>query len=315
MTTQGKNATILTQFGAEGNSTFPTEPINAYSLAYSPSASCLFSATGQGIIRTNVDGSDARVILDDEDGGSGSIMSVTVAEREQKIYYGTLFEGLIKKANFDGSNVQLVRNVSQGLNYNIIPSYVPANFYPAGIVVDEDRGWLYWSASQGDDDGSIRRVPLSSPGGEEQVLAIGINYPTQLRIIGVSLYWAERGRWNTSPTAIKYLDRDISLLPSSTLPATPVPTGTLFGSSQSPLFFETDYTGDKQTLSIQSFVVHRGGGEQKVWFVVQSSGRTVFGKLVEVIWRGSGDGRGPVFRVLNAEAGDVGVPIGMEALL
>jgi len=91
-----------------------------------------------------------------------------------------------------------------------------------------------------------------------------------------------------------------------------MPTGTLISSSQSPLFFENDSTGEKQTLAITSFVVCRNEVEQKVWFVVNSAGRTVFGKLVEVVWRGSGEGRGPIFEVLNDNTEDVGVPVGLE---
>jgi hypothetical protein len=312
LSTKGTNATTLTQFGPASNGTNVVEPVGAYALAYSTSTSFLFSATGQGIIRTNVDGSDAKLILNDDDSASSQIVSITVAEKEAKIYYGNLYTGLIQKADFDGRNVELVRNVSQGLDYDVIPSYVPANFYPGGIVVDEARGWLYWSAVHGDDDGSIRRAPLNGEG-EEQVLVSGINMPGQLRINGDNFYWVERGRWNTSPTAIKYLDRHLSQLPSTpTSPNIPVPTGTLIDSSQSPLFFENDYTGEQQALSIRSFVSYNNGVELTLWFVVESSGRTIIGKLVQANWRGSGGSRGPVFKVLNADTKDVGVPIGLE---
>jgi hypothetical protein len=313
LTTQGTYATTLTQFGAS-NATDLERPIGAYALAYSASTQFLFSATGQGIIRTNVDGSNASVILFEniEDSSDSQIFSITVAEKERKIYYGTFFSGLIKKADFDGGNVEVVRNVSQGLDYSIDPSYIPANFYPGGVVVDEARGWLYWSAVRGDDDGSIRRAPLNA-NGEEQVLASGIDLPGQIRIKGDSLYWAERGQWSTSPTAIKYLDRYLSQLPSTpTTLNTPVPTGTLISSSQSPLFFENDSTGERETLGIQSFVAYDNGYELTVWLVVESSARTMFGKLVQVNWRGSGDGRGPVFKVLNGDTKDVGVPVGLE---
>jgi hypothetical protein len=202
--------------------------------------------------------------------------------------------------------------VSQGLDYSIDPSYTPANFYPGGIVVDEARSWLYWSAVRGDDDGSIRRAPMNGEG-EEQILASGIDMPGQIRIKGNSLYWAERGRWSSSPTAIKYLDRYLSQLPSTpTTPNTPVPTGTLISSSQSPLFFENDATGQRQALGIQSFVAYDDGFELTVWLVVESSVRTMFGKLVQVNWRGSGGSRGPVFNILNGDTKDVGVPVGLE---
>jgi len=315
---RGTKSSILTEFGPESNATYLAEPVNAYSLAYSPSTSLLFSATGQGIIRTNLDGSDSRVILNDQDGGMGQIISVTVAETEKKVYFGTLYEGLIKKANFDGTAIETVRNVSQGLIYGLSPTYIPANYYPRGILVDEERGYLYWSAAQSISSGSLRRAPLqSSDDSQTQILAIDIDSPGQIRMVKDSLYWIERGLWNTSPRAIKYLDRNLNQIPapqpSQTTPVyLSLPTGTLISSAQSELFFEKDYTGDKQTLSIESFVVYRDEVEQTVWFVAQSSGRTMFGKLVEVHWRGSGSGRGPVFEVLNSNTTDVGVPIGLE---
>lgn len=318
LTNRGANSALLAQFGPESNATFLQEPVNAYSLAYSPSTSFLFSATGQGIIRTNLDGMESKVILNDHDGGMGRITSVTVAEKEKKIYFGTLYEGMIKKANFDGTNIEVVRNVSQGIDYGISPSYIPAYFYPSGLSVDEERGFLYWSAAQGDNDGSIRRAPLQpSNQNHTQILATGINMPGQIRVVQDSLYWAERGRWNTSPTAIKYLDRYLYQVPapgpSPTAPAPlGLPTGTLVDSTQSSLFFEKDYTGFKLTLSIQSFIMYRGDVESTLWFVVQNSGRTMFGKLVEVHWRGSGGSRGPVFEVLNGNTTDVGVPVGLE---
>ncbi|CAN9090240.1 unnamed protein product [Alternaria sp. RS040] len=310
LTTRGVNATIFTQFGANSNATQASEPIGAYALAYSSSTLSLFSATGQGIVRTGTDGGDAETILNDDEDRYGQAMSITVAEKEQRIYYGNSFTGLIKKANFDGSYNSLVRNVSEGLDYSI-PSYASAISYAGGIAVDEDRGWLYWNSVRGVDDGSIRRVLISGLG-QEQVLVSGIKTPGQIRVVKDSLFWIEGGRQSNSPTAINFLDRYLSQLPSSVSPNTPIPTGTLISSSQSPLFFENDSTGEKQTLAITSFAAYRNEVEQKVWFVVNSAGRTVFGKLVEVVWRGSGDGRGPVFEVLNGDTEDVGVPVGVE---
>ncbi|KAH7401515.1 hypothetical protein BKA66DRAFT_436647 [Pyrenochaeta sp. MPI-SDFR-AT-0127] len=318
LTTRGTYATILQQFGPENATGLLAEPINAMSLAYSPSAAALYSVTGQGIIRTSVNGSNPEIVVTDQDGGRGQIMSVTVAEKERKLYYGTLYEGLIKRADLDGNNVEVVRNVSQGINYNIFPSYTPANFYANGLSVDEEKGWLYWSSANGPDDGSVRRALLNSEG-EEQVLASGINVPGQLRLVRDTntLFWAERGRWNTSPTSIKRFDlsqlRNSSPTPPSpTAPPVALATHLVVHSSQSSLFFENDYTGDKQTLRIQSFVVHRNNVEQKIWFIAQSSGRTIFGKLVEVTWKGSGDGRKAEFEVLTANTADIGVPIGLE---
>jgi hypothetical protein len=180
---------------------------------------------------------------------------MAITEKEQKIYYGNSYTGLIKKANFNRSNASVVRNVSQGLDYSI-PAYAIAISYAGGIAVDEERGWLYWSSVRGESDGNIRRVPLRGIG-EEQILVSGINTPGQLRIVKDSLFWAEGCRQSNSPTAIKFLDRYLSQFPTSNSPNTPIPTDTLISSSQSPLFFENDSTGERQILGITSFVVYR----------------------------------------------------------
>ncbi|KAF1843784.1 uncharacterized protein K460DRAFT_151125 [Cucurbitaria berberidis CBS 394.84] len=316
LTTHGTNASILQQFGPEYAPGSPALPIGAVSLAYSPSTSYLYAATGQGIIRTDVDGSNPKLVIPEK---PGQIVSVTVAEREGKLYYGTEYEGLIKSADLDGSNIEVVRNISQGINWDGMSSFMPANAYAGGILVDDEKGWLYWSASRALYDGSVLRAPLHSEG-QEQVLADGIDMPGQLRLVGDALYWAEKGRWSSSPTAIKWFDlsqlrkpQPQSQPPSLTSPPVAFTTQTVVHSNESAaIFFEQDYTGDKQTLGIQSFVVYRDGVEQKIWFVAQSSGRTMFGKLVEITWRGSGDGRKAVLEVLTGDTKDVGVPVGLE---
>ena len=307
----GTNATILSQFGVPLNST-KDEPIGANALAYSSSTSTLFSVTKRGVTRTNLDGSNEELIVQNAE--SGQIVSITVAEKLQRLYYGVSYDGLMYSANYDGTDVTLFRNVSQGIQFSS-PTYTPANSHPGGIIVDEERGWLYWSSVKGEKDGSIRRVPLNG-GGEEQILATGIDKPGQLRIAGASLFWTERGSWSNSPTAIKYLDRLIDQLPASPYsPNLAVPTGALIQSSQSPLFTEADYTGEKQILGIETFVVYRNNVEQIVYFGANSAGRTTFGKVVEVRWRGSGGSRGPVFTVLSADTEEVGVPVGLEYVL
>ncbi|EMD97382.1 hypothetical protein COCC4DRAFT_147951 [Bipolaris maydis ATCC 48331] len=305
----GTNAANLTQFGVvESDPNTLGQPILAYALTYSPSTSSLFSVTGRGVARTNLDGGNLEYVLTKESGASSQIVSITVAEQSRKLYYGDSNTGLIYSSNYDGSNVAVFRNVSQGLTF-LSKNYSYANTHAGGIVVDEARGWLYWSSAS---DGSIRRVLLSGEG-QEQVLVTGVDKPGQLRIAGTSLFFAERGSWSSSPTAIKYLDRMIDELPASpTSPNLAVPTDTLISSAQSSLFTEVDYTGEKQTLGIESFVIYRNGVEQIVYFAVNSAGRTSFGKIVETVWRGSGGSRGPVFKVLNADTRDVGIPVGLE---
>lgn len=319
LTTHGTNATILQQYGPASAPGAPAEPIMASSLAYSTSTQFTFLATGTGIIRTNLRDEENILIVKDKD--AGPIASVVVSEREQKVYFSTRYGGLIKRADFDGSNVEVVRNVSQGINYGSIPSYTPAKSYADGILVDLEKGWLYWSASRGTEGGSIRRAPLNPTDDGEQILANGLNMPGQLRLLrnkeqrSNGLWWAEKGRWSTSPTSIKVID--LSKLgefpdPKSPQISGPVPVQTLIHSKDSNVFLEKDYTGEAQTLSIQSYVYFSDGITAKVWLVIQSSGRTTFGKLVEVTWKGSGDGRKAFYEVLNQDTREIGVPVGLE---
>ncbi|KAH8727209.1 hypothetical protein GQ44DRAFT_738496 [Phaeosphaeriaceae sp. PMI808] len=288
VSTRGDNATILQQYGpapSAGNTV--VEPIGAYDMARSPSISSLYIATGEGIFRTNLDGSARQSIIPDVT----NARSLAVAEKSHTLYYGTGSDGCIWRANIDGTGVGLFRNVSQGTNWGY------ANSYPDGMLVDEKEGWLYWSASRGPDYGSIRRVRLT--GGDEQVLVKGLNMPRQLRIQGDMLYWAEMGRWSTSPTSLSR-----AKLPSSPTVSSLLQPEIVIHSNQSSIFYERDYTGDLQTLSIKSFAFHPSGNA--LWFVMQSSGRTMFAKLVEV------ELAKKEWKLLNKDPKDLGIPMGLE---
>ncbi|KAI2483285.1 hypothetical protein Ptr902_05602 [Pyrenophora tritici-repentis] len=180
---QGRsNNTTLTQFKAEAN----TSPIGAQALAYSPSFTFLFSATGQGIIRTSLDCSSSSTIL-----SSNQIPSLTIAETEQKTYYSDPSTFSIQKADFNGETTQLVRNIAQG-----------TNLHATGIVVDKARGWIYWTAASSSNNngatatGSLFRAALNGTD-NAQLLVNGITAaPGQLRIVVDSLFWLE----NTAST-------------------------------------------------------------------------------------------------------------------
>ena len=206
---------------------------------------------------------------------------------------------------------------TQHFGLDMADSTMMSNSYADGILIDEDEGWIYWSASRGDSDGSIRRAPLDTTwggggaadeteAGREEVLVAGINMPGQLRILNGMLYWVEKGRWSSSPTYIKRakLPRSASSTETSTSQK-PLATEILVSSDQSSLFVEKDWTGKDNVLSIQSFTFDDKG--EKIWFVCQSSGRTMFGKLVEA----RVDGKGAL-KILNDDTKDIGVPVGIE---
>jgi hypothetical protein len=295
LTPAGTDATILRAFG-EVPLPDEVDPTGAYSLAYSASTSSLFLATGAGIIRTTLNGSDSTTIT--VPGSNNAITAVAVAETAKKVYYGTMDDGCIRRANFDGSGDELFRNVSQGINSFLLPDTVQANSYPSGVLVDEERGWVYWSA-WGEVDGSIRRVPMQSGSSteEEEILVSELNMPGQLRILGDEwLYWVEQGFWG----AIKRVKLPGSKVSDSALLSTEVVVDT----DRSDVFTGVHDIGATTKLSISSFAF--GEAEKKLWFVAQRTGYTIFGKLVET---GIDGGE---LKVLTANTSDVGVPVGLE---
>ncbi|KAH7085579.1 hypothetical protein BKA63DRAFT_20835 [Paraphoma chrysanthemicola] len=305
ISTRGTNSTVLQQYGPAPAPNAVVEPINAYGLARSPSTQSLFLASGQGILRTALDGSNAEIVVDNVP----DLHSIAIADRQKKIYFGTIFDGFIRRANFDGSGIEVFRNVSQGIKWDLAQYFEHANAYAGGIFVDEEAGWVYWSASRGPDDGSIRRVRLDAMRNElgdeadakkEEVLANGLNMPGQIRIRDGMLYWVEKGRWSTSPTAMSR-----AKLPSGSSKGQLVPE-LIVHSNQSSIFFEKDYTGERQILSIQSFAFSEKA--EKMWFVIQDSGRTIFAKLIE-LKRGQ---KSWAMDVLNDNTSDLGVPIGLD---
>jgi hypothetical protein len=151
ISTSGEGATTLEQYGpapSSPNEVF--EPIGARDLAYSRFISSFFLATGDGILRTSINGSYAHVVIDRKD-----VESVAVADKCGKIYFGTGRDGYIWRANLDGTDIEYFRDVSQGTDeWGYVRSFA------AGILVDEEEEWVYWSASHGAEDGSIRRAPM-----------------------------------------------------------------------------------------------------------------------------------------------------------
>jgi hypothetical protein len=287
ISTHGDNATTLQQYGPiPPNNHTVVEPIGATDLAFSHSTSTLFLATGSGIQRTALDGSNARTIIPIHD-----VASLAIASRAAKIYFGTSRLGLIWRANLDGSDAKIFRNVSQGEEWGYARSFA------AGLLVDEDAGWVYWSATRGPDDGSVRRVKIT--GGEEEVLLKGLDMPRQLRIVGGMLYWCEMGRWSNSPTSLSR-----ARVPGNGTVGALLEREIVVHSNHTAIFFEKDFTGDVQTLGIRSFAFSERA--DRLWFVMESSSRTMFAKLVEVKLASK------ALKLMNWDPKDLGIPVAME---
>ncbi|KAF2105984.1 hypothetical protein BDV96DRAFT_480133, partial [Lophiotrema nucula] len=297
LSTNGTSPVKIIEFG----STPPAEPIGATALTYDPNAKHIYIATGTGIVRTDLDGSNHVTISTDY------AASLTISGN--KLYYGVSYDGLIKRSNLDGTNPEVFLNVSNGINYNIVPSYIPAYNIPAGLAIDKENKFIYWSSSTTtsgkEDQGTISRAPLKAQGTLEpkdvEVLVEKIEVPSQLRLIGSYLYWIEKGRWSNSVTSIKR-----AKFPTSKVKAPQLSSHqeVVVSSDQSDIFFGTDFVPEKNTLWIRSFAVDEERG--KLWFAMESDLRVMFAKIVETELEGG------ELRVVDGEVGDVGIPVGLE---
>jgi hypothetical protein len=84
ISTSGSNVTVLQEYGPAPSPNQTVEPIGARDVAYSRVTSSLFLATGDGILRISVKGSNAHVVVDRED-----VQSVAFASKCGKVSFST----------------------------------------------------------------------------------------------------------------------------------------------------------------------------------------------------------------------------------
>lgn len=306
--TDGTDVATVHEFGPAGSPGSPPEPVGASSLTYDPLDRKLYLASGQSIIRTELDGSNETIILQENNTSSG-IGGLTISN--QKLYFGTTYEGLIKRANLDGSNIEVFLNVSQGINYKL-GSYTASYSYATGIAIDQENDFIYWSAYTSPADlsshlprgGSIRRAPLRpNPGPDSslsnstdvEILVEEIYTPRQMRLISSTLYWTEHGQYYTEPTALKRAQFPATKV---TAPGA-VPTDTLAHSNTTDLFIE-----DGNIQKLTSFTVDEE--TEKLWLCSMSDGRIMYGRIFEMGLDGED------LKLLNKNTTQIGVPVGLE---
>lgn len=301
ISTEGESAAILQTYDwdppqPEGELIVP---INANNMAKSDSSQSLFITTDKGILRTAIDGSNPRVVVPNLP--NLNFITVAVAEQAQRIYFSTIWDGLIRRANFDGSGIEIFRNVSRGLKYDLAIEQAHS------VLVDEETGWLYWSVKTLE-NGSIKRVRLDEKMSDnatedakrEETLWKGLAQPSQLRIKGEMIYWAEPSQWANSTTALAR-----AKLPSGSGAASLLTREVVVHSWQNVGFYKTDMEHQTWTMSIESFVFKPEGDE--IWFVTRGAGR---GTLYAQLWEVDLDGRNS--KVLNDNISDLGSPTGIE---
>jgi hypothetical protein len=301
----GTQPKILREFGGPP---VISQPIGASALALDKDNDQLYIATGEGVVRSNLDGSNNITVI------SESASTLTV--EGGKIYYGVTYTGLIKRVNLDGSNSEVLLNVSEGINWGLSPTYTPAFRFPAGIAVDKEGQQIYWSSSTNMVDdaalygGTIRRAPLRAQDVSQspqivETLVEGIFVPGQVRLVngGQFVYWIEQGRWSNSQRAIKR-----AVIPATTEWNPTLKPQTIVHSNQSSIFFEKDFVPETQTLYIKSFAVAEDEG--KLWFAMENDARVMFSKVVEIPL--GGVVQESELKVLNKNATEIGIPVGLE---
>lgn len=302
ISTSGSSAQTLRKFGEPGPG---PQPVGSSFIALGPDTQHLYISTGPGIVRTDLDGSNNVTIRPE----SGTALTIS----GDKIYYGVDYDGLIKRANLDGSDAEVFLNVSNGIKYGITPTFTPAFNYPASIAIDEENEYIYWTASTWTVDlqnaGTIRRAPLISQGNKSaenvEILVRHMYMPRQVRLLDDYIYWIEGGQSQAIKRArIPATDSSPSLLPSSIQAQKDLEAETIVDSNQSQIFFEMDYYGHNMTMQITSFTWDVSS--DKLWFAIESDVRTMFGKIVETSLDGG------ELKVLNSNVTEVGIPVGLE---
>lgn len=134
-------------------------------LAIDPYAGKIYFASGLGIQRANLDGTGLEVAV------SGvAAFQIAIDPIQSKVYWTVYFDR-IRRANYDGTNVEDV--VTTGFDFA----------GPFGITVDAPKGFLYWS-----DTVVIKRANLDGSGA---VVAQNTGFVGPIALSGQALVWIE----------------------------------------------------------------------------------------------------------------------------
>jgi hypothetical protein len=258
-------------------------PAGIQGFGYEPHGQHFYLATNLGIVRTDIDGSNSVTILKDD--SLYSWVSCMIVHGN-KLWYGSGYDGLVKRANLDGTGVEVFLNISNGIDFKY-PEYNPAKNYLRGIAIDDENNFIYYSDSSSP---AIHRVPLQANTSEVETFAQGTWRPIQLRLLPDSeLYWVEYGQYIGEVTALKraYFS----------------PDKPLSGNVKPEILVSTNTT-DLLPESITSFAVSEDDG--KIWISAAVAASQTSSRILEMGLDGSG------LKLLNGNVTQIGVPAGLE---
>jgi DNA-binding beta-propeller fold protein YncE len=171
------------------------------------------------IERADLDGKNRKKII--PDGDTFTPKQLHLEKKAGKLYWCDREGMRVMRANLDGSNIETLVDSSKG---DSRPG-ADQTKWCVGIIVDPDRGHIYWTQKGADDagEGRIFRAKIDIPKGETaanrtdiEVLFDGLPEPIDLEIDLKNrfLYWTDRGdapKGNTVNRAS--LDADFSKHP------------------------------------------------------------------------------------------------------
>jgi sugar lactone lactonase YvrE len=149
------------------------------------------------VTRANLDGTNRYVVV--EPGGAFTPKQMKLDLRHGKMYWSDREGMAIRRANLDGSNIELVAATGDPVR-----AKGDQTLWCVGIALDIDKGMVYWTQKGGDNAGQgvIRRAPMDVPPGESaynrhdiQTLFARLPEPIDLDLDlkTRTMYWSDRG--------------------------------------------------------------------------------------------------------------------------
>ncbi|MEP7210156.1 MAG: 3-hydroxyacyl-CoA dehydrogenase [Alphaproteobacteria bacterium] len=149
------------------------------------------------VTRANLDGTNRYVVV--EPGGAFTPKQMKLDLKHGKMYWADREGMAIRRANLDGSNIELVAATGDPVRQK-----GEQQLWCVGIALDIDKGMVYWTQKGGDNAGvgMIRRAAMEVPRGESaysrhdiQTLFAHLPEPIDLDLDLKTrqMYWSDRG--------------------------------------------------------------------------------------------------------------------------
>ena len=149
------------------------------------------------VTRANLDGTNRYVVV--EPGGAFTPKQIKLDLKHGKMYWADREGMAIRRANLDGSNIELVAAIGDPVRQK-----GEQQLWCVGVALDIERGQIYWTQKGGDNAGMgmIRRATMEVPRGESaysrhdiETLFARLPEPIDLDLDLKTrqMYWSDRG--------------------------------------------------------------------------------------------------------------------------